>query len=83
MVVTITPPLKARLRLLHPTDWSVVATRPRLAAPPPTWRPCDNPADLGIGDAGSYARRGFLTMANRHRDDLVELVVKPTRQVLD
>jgi hypothetical protein len=80
-MATVAPPLKARLRRLHPTEWSVVATRPRSA--PLTWWPSENPAGLGIGDARSYARRGLLIIANRHPDDRVELVVKPTRQVID
>jgi hypothetical protein len=71
--------IRTRLQRLDRHGWHVIASRARVPEPMKVlvwWQD-----EKAIGEARSYAKRGFLFVANRHYPDRVELVAKPSSKV--
>ena len=64
------------------TTWTAIATRPRTGpglSGDLVWTPVDD-APIDIAAAHRLAADGLLIMANRHHNDVVELVVRAVRR---
>ena len=63
-----------------PDSWVTIATRPRGFGVKLIWREIKG-APLAVDKAQMLAKKGQILMANRHTDDVVELVVRPKAPV--